>query len=115
MDINQHICAAIGYFYYEKNFKNNSMTTEQIENLGIYKVNYNKKTHKVEITLERPGLLIGKKGENINKLVKFILNNTQIPKYKKYFFKRKKEFNIYIIEEKRLTFLYNYQYCYYKN
>lgn len=64
------IARAIGYFYFERENKDEGEAIEAIKNLQIHKIEYTDGV--VIITLSRPGLLIGKKGENITSLVEYL-------------------------------------------
>jgi len=69
------IAIKIGEFYLEKNkdtdtLKNFNKATEEIYSLGITQLIL--KRNKIIITLQRPGVLIGKRGENIDSLSKFL-------------------------------------------
>ncbi len=69
---------------------------DQVSDLGIS--NLNIQGNKISITLMRPGLLIGRKGENIDQLQKYL--NAQY----------KKNMKIKIIEERILEHLFPYHY-----
>lgn len=56
----------IGLFYLKKNNNDYEATEQEINKLRITKVDVT--DNKVIIITERPGLLIGKRGENIDKL-----------------------------------------------
>lgn len=67
----------IGYFYLEKNNRDFKATEKEIVDLRISKVHV-KDDGVVAITTERPGLLIGLRGENIDSLTKFLGVNVHI-------------------------------------
>jgi ribosomal protein S3 len=58
-------------FYLEKNHNDCDNAIAEIRSLGI-KLLYFSNTGSVCITVKRPGLLIGKRGENIEKLQKYL-------------------------------------------
>lgn len=61
----------IGEFYLQKNNRDFKATEKEIMDLRISKVRaLENKT--IEITTERPGLLIGRRGTNIDALTKFL-------------------------------------------
>jgi hypothetical protein len=91
-DINRGAAIKIGYFYYEKYGKE---AVKIIQNLKIHMISVNINTKELTIKLERPGVLIGVKGENINNLKLFM----GIDK-------------INIIEENVLDGLYSFVYSY---
>ena len=62
----QSIASDIGFFYLEKNAGDYEKAIEEITQLGITKIDFKGTT--IHITLTRPGLLIGRRGENIDKL-----------------------------------------------
>jgi len=66
----------IGLFYLEKNNNNYEATEQEINKLRITKVDVT--DNKVIIITERPGLLIGKRGENIDKLTEALGMNVHI-------------------------------------
>lgn len=64
------IAGKISSFYFRKNNFDYKKTNEEIEKVRIQNV---EKTEKgITIFTERPGLLIGRRGENINQLHKFL-------------------------------------------
>lgn len=68
------ICRDIGYYYYDRYHE--TFTYQElkfmVDTLGITDVNYVEGN--VIITTQRPGVLIGKKGENFNALKKYLIN-----------------------------------------
>lgn len=90
----------IGYFYFLKNNQDLKKTNEEIENLKIRNIDF--KENILTISLERPGLLIGKRGENFENLKTYLQKNI------------KEKIKIEIIEDTSLFWLYNYQYTYYQ-
>lgn len=127
MTMEQKILSDIGHFYYEKNRKVheveyttllnkedfndedrealsklerevNSSTEQEIKHLGITNVECDDLTNTVTITLEKPGVLIGQYGKNLEALNKFINNNNNI--------------EIKIKEDKKLRWLYSFLYGY---
>lgn len=64
------IARTIGYFYYDKNLKNEDAAIREINSLGILRIDYDNRV--VVLTLSRPGLFIGKKGQNIMALTKWL-------------------------------------------
>lgn len=73
----QRIARSIGYFYqHAYSDQNQPYIREAIERLKIYEL---KMTGNVLwITLGRPGLLIGKRGENIDALLKYLQNDNDL-------------------------------------
>jgi len=100
-EFRKHIYRDIGYYYQSLSPDDRKKIEQNIMMLRIHSVWYSKGY--VWIKCERPGILIGKKGENINNLSKFISSNW--PFYLP--FK-----GIKLKEEKELSHLYNYQYSY---
>ena len=96
----QQVLRSIGWFYHNKHQPDTNKAFEYLMDLGIEKVVVDKKN--IYICLERPGLLIGMKGENIDALQAFLLNDG---------FKQK----IAIIESRRdvKEFLTSWTYAYY--
>jgi len=95
---NQNIASILGNFYIQKQGKDGftkagyKRANEDILSLGITDIKIF--GNKITITLTRPGLLIGRRGENIDAL-------------KEYFTKElKKPIQIYIIENRVLGWLY---------
>lgn len=69
----QNIAAEIGYYYLDKNYDVTELypkTRAEISTLGITQIEFKKGN--IIITLTRPGLLIGRNGDNINALEKFL-------------------------------------------
>jgi len=75
---NRDIAQVIGAYYLEKNNNNYYKTGEDIRNLGITQIEHKRDT--IIITLQRVGLLIGRRGENIDKLQKFLVRETKYTK-----------------------------------
>jgi hypothetical protein len=96
----QQVLRSIGWFYHNKYQPDLDKAFKCLIDLGIEKVVVDKKN--IYICLERPGLLIGMKGENIDALQAFLLNDG---------FKQK----IAIIESRRdvKEFLTSWTYAYY--
>lgn len=61
---------AIGLFYLEKNKGNYAKTSDEITTLQFTDVSVDDEV--VVITTKRPGLLIGKRGENVDKLQNYL-------------------------------------------
>ena len=77
---NRTACQMIGAFYLSIYSNGNYQSpyvkaTEDITQLGITKVVWS--GHTIHITLSRPGLLIGRRGENINELQKWLSKMTE--------------------------------------
>lgn len=70
------IVSLIGEFYLRKNDNDYVKTSVEIKQLKITEIKLDDKS--VLITLKRPGLLIGKRGENIDKLEKFLSMKVKI-------------------------------------
>ncbi len=76
----QEIARKIGLFYLEKNGNDYAKTEEDLNKLRISRLEFiqvpcktcGHQEERLQITLERVGLLIGKRGENIDKLVKYL-------------------------------------------
>lgn len=62
------VASRIGHFYLEKNHGDYKETEIEIRRLGITKLVV--EPDKITITLERPGLIIGKRGGNLDSLTK---------------------------------------------
>lgn len=58
----------IAEFYYRKNNMNLDNTLTEIKDLNIIYLKYNKEDDKIDMGLSRIGLLIGKRGKNIEDL-----------------------------------------------
>ena len=101
-EFEKRVLSSIGYFYYEKarrereieynkymnmdlvenkeereNFlalekQVNDKTIQNISSLKITNVSFDGVDNRIYITLERPGLLVGEKGYNINALMKYL-------------------------------------------
>ena len=95
----ENILSLIGYFYFGKNNQDVKKTNEEIESLKIRKIDFDKNI--LTISLERPGLLIGMKGQNIDNLKTYL--QKQLKKY----------IQINIVEDNSLSNLYDYQYTIY--
>lgn len=96
MDKKKEIIAAIGYYYLEKNDHDYNKCHKEIHELMIHDIYFEEtdESLKVFIRLERPGLLIGHRGENIIELgdtLSEVIDN---------------RIKIHIIEEKDLGYLY---------
>jgi len=96
---NRDVARLISEFYLNKNRENPIETMydkarEEIQSLGITNVNINKDT--VTITLSRCGLLIGRRGENIDKMQSFLSEAL------------KRKISINIIEDKIIQYLIPY-------
>lgn len=70
MSWRRKVLDAFADFYYEKNNENEDDTIEEIKNLSIQQIEtgYNE----IFVWTSRPGLFIGKRGETIEKLEKFL-------------------------------------------
>lgn len=83
----QHIARAIDTFYLEIELKSKQDTSKDfdsfydkcsldavktVKDLSIKRIQLNKKDNTIEIYSSKPGYIIGKAGENINKLQKYI-------------------------------------------
>lgn len=66
----QYVAETIGNFYLDKNQGDYKKTANEIIQLGITKVDF--RGIVVSVTLTRPGLLIGRRGENIDKLTAYL-------------------------------------------
>jgi ribosomal protein S3 len=98
---NREVARLIGEFYLSKNIPSKEAyekARENIVSLGIVDIKTFRDT--IIITLQRPGLLIGRKGKNIDELQKFIQTKT---KYRK----------IDIKEDKIISCLIPYDYSNY--
>jgi ribosomal protein S3 len=67
---NRDFARFIGEFYLDKNKGDYKKTNEEIADLRITKIDYNFRT--LSITIGRPGLIIGRRGENIDKLKEYL-------------------------------------------
>ena len=74
----REIARLIGEFYLNKNKNNYKKTEEELRTLGVVQIQG--KDNAVIITLQRPGLLIGRRGENIDQLQKFLSSKTKYSK-----------------------------------
>ena len=74
----RYVAELIGEYYLLKNNNDYTKTQEELRNLGVHEI----KTfmHTITITLMRPGLLIGRRGENIENLQKYIFSKTDYNK-----------------------------------
>jgi len=75
---NREIAQHIGQYYLEKNKRDYKKTREDLEILGVTEINHKNDT--IIITLQRCGILIGRHGENIEQLQKFLFANTKYSK-----------------------------------
>lgn len=66
----REVASQIGQFYLQKNDYDYAATEKEITSLRVTTLEI--KEGKVVITLARPGLIIGRKGENIGNLAKFL-------------------------------------------
>lgn len=71
----RHIARIIGEYYLNKNIFDYIKTQEEIRTLCITQVEHKGDT--VFITLQRPGILIGERGNNLDQLQKFISSKTK--------------------------------------
>jgi hypothetical protein len=86
------IARIIGNFYLDKNKGDYKKTHEEIFSLQITQIKLNDNT--ISITLSRPGLIIGRRGENLDMLQRYLTQ--QLKFYHK----------IEIVEDKILSYLY---------
>jgi ribosomal protein S3 len=75
---NRAIAQCIGEYYLGKNIGDYKKTQEDITILGITQVEHKQDT--IIITLQRCGILIGRRGENIDALQKFLATKTKYTK-----------------------------------
>lgn len=75
---NKEIAQHIGNYYLERNNNDYLNTAEDIRNLGITRIDHTKDT--IIITLQSCGLLIGRRGENIDKLLTYLISKTKYSK-----------------------------------
>ena len=68
----------IGSYYLGKNNSDYKKTFEDLTVLGITRIEHKNST--IIITLQRCGLLIGRRGENIEQLQKFLFSKTKYTK-----------------------------------
>jgi ribosomal protein S3 len=62
----------IGYFFLQKNKMDCRKTRQEIERLGITRIEYHAKDTLIKIELARPGILIGRKGLQLQALLDFL-------------------------------------------
>lgn len=87
----------IGEHYFQKNGRNHTETKRTLELIGICSVWYRRGY--LYIKCSRPGILIGKRGADINTLTEYLKENWQM----------KIPFDgIRIVEDKEIGHLYNY-------
>lgn len=99
----KRIARSIGYFYQNKySEQNHHYIRECIEMLKIHGLEM--KGNILWITLGRPGLLIGKRGENIDALLKYLQNDSDL--------KNLKIENIMLKESVDLNALFSYEALY---
>lgn len=72
----REVASQIGQFYLQKNSYDYAATEKEITSLRITTLEI--KEGEVVITLARPGSIIGRKGENIEKLTKFLNRKIRI-------------------------------------
>ena len=65
------VCLKISYFYLEKNFDDYEAAEKEILSLLITNVEISEDGKSVYISTEKPGILIGRYGDNIKKLSEF--------------------------------------------
>ena len=99
MTLEQKIIADIGFFYFKKCHYNIVETNKAIDLLGICSIRI--KCNIVYITLQRPGLLIGKGRKNYADLTEYLKKEHDIKR-------------IELKEQKNLSWLYDYQYSNYE-
>ena len=75
---NRKIAQYIGEYYLEKNNHNYKKTIEDLTILGITQIEH--KNNIIIITLQRCGILIGRRGDNIEQLQKFLSIKTKYSK-----------------------------------
>jgi ribosomal protein S3 len=92
---NRDFARMIGEFYLIKNRGDYKKTSEEIATIQITGVDYNCRV--LRIVTGRPGLIIGRRGENIDKLKEYVLK--QIGEI----------FELKIIEDKVIPYLYPYE------
>lgn len=68
----QEIAAQIGVFFLRKNNNDYEAARKEILELRISEITYENPPGDVAISLSRPGLLIGRRGEQIDSLTKFL-------------------------------------------
>lgn len=99
-EIEQLIASEIGYFYYYR-IENGTVkeqvaeASKEIKAIRITKIEFDGKD--IHITTERPGVLIGRKGKDINDLTAYL--------HTKVVFE-----TLHIVEERVLQKLYSFQY-----
>ena len=91
----QMLAIAIGQYYLDLSKGDYAKAIKDINQLGITKLDI--KNNKFYITLSRPGILIGRRGHNIDALQSYLSLN------------RNKEIKIHIIEEKITPWLIPYE------
>jgi len=97
---NRAIAQCIGEYYLDKNNGDYKKTQEDIRILGITEINHKGDT--IIITLQRCGILIGRRGENIDALQKFLATKTKYTK-------------LNIQEDKIISWLIPYDYSDYED
>jgi len=73
-DKEKEIFTKIRHFFLERNKGNYEEAAKTVESLGITRIEIS--LNKMRICLRRPGLLIGKKGECIDALSKYLKDDT---------------------------------------
>lgn len=68
----QEIAARIGVFFLRKNDNDYEAARKEILELRISNISFENPPGEVSIELSRPGLLIGRRGEQIDSLEKFL-------------------------------------------
>lgn len=68
----KEICESIGQFYLQKNDGDYIATRHEIKEVDFTKVEWNEDEGKITLEVDRPGLIIGKRGENLYQLVKHL-------------------------------------------
>lgn len=92
----KQIISAIGFYYFLKNNKDVQKANEEINLLKIHNIDF--KNNIITIKLERPGVLIGRRGENIDNLTGYLCKDLQ------------KDIQINIVEELELQNLRSFEY-----
>lgn len=74
-DLTKELTEALKKEVQEEYFNCYNNTHKRIHDLKITRIEWNDATKEVAITLHRPGVLIGRRGEDIEKLTKYLKRN----------------------------------------
>jgi ribosomal protein S3 len=71
-DKTRYVASSVGFFYYHLDRENLEEATKSLNMLKITKIEYDEEACVAVIHLQRPGIIIGRKGKNIEALLAYV-------------------------------------------